>query len=123
METGADRETRSRRLPHCGKPHPACLPRLSAALGKRSLPPHGLAFPTASAPLLPQGRQPVENTRERPELATAHPEAHTIVLVGSGGADCEGGNRKAISKERTRPLTITFIELQRQIHDKLSFQM
>jgi len=37
------------------------------------------------------------------EDCTAHPQALTIVLVGSEGADCEGRNRKAISKEKDRP--------------------
>src|SRR5438132_1982327 len=65
METTSGWKPGSRRLPHCGKPHPAYLPRLSAALGKRSLPPHAPAFPTVTAPLRPRGRQPIENTRER----------------------------------------------------------
>jgi hypothetical protein len=37
------------------------------------------------------------------EDGTAYPEALTIVLVESEGADCKGRNRKAISKEKNRP--------------------
>lgn len=48
------------------KPPPACLQRLSAALGKRYLPPHARAFPTATASLPLRGRQPVENRSETP---------------------------------------------------------
>jgi hypothetical protein len=37
------------------------------------------------------------------EDCTAYPQALTIALVGSEGADCEGRERKAISKEKSRP--------------------
>ena len=37
------------------------------------------------------------------EDCAAHPEALTLVLFGSEGADCKGENRKAISKEENRP--------------------
>jgi hypothetical protein len=37
------------------------------------------------------------------EHCTAHPEALTVVLFGSEGADCKGRNRKAISKGENRP--------------------
>ena len=34
---------------------------------------------------------------------TAHPEALTLVLFESEGADCKGKRRKAISEEENRP--------------------
>jgi hypothetical protein len=34
---------------------------------------------------------------------SVHPEALTIVLFGSEGADCKDENEKAISKGETRP--------------------
>jgi hypothetical protein len=37
------------------------------------------------------------------EDCTAHPEALTVVLFGSEGADCKEGNRKAISEGENRP--------------------
>ena len=37
------------------------------------------------------------------EDCIAHPETLTIVLVRTDGADCKGGDRKAISKEENRP--------------------
>ena len=37
------------------------------------------------------------------EDCTAHPEALTLVLFGSEGADCQGARRKAIRKEENRP--------------------
>jgi hypothetical protein len=37
------------------------------------------------------------------EDCTAHPEALTLVPFGSEGADCKGGDEKAISKEENRP--------------------
>jgi hypothetical protein len=43
------------------------------------------------------------------EDCAAHPQALTIVHVGSGGADCEGRNRKAISKEENRPCLQTLL--------------
>ena len=47
----------------------------------------------------------MENTEHESatEDCTAHPEAFTIVLFGSEGADCKGKDRKAISEEENRP--------------------
>lgn len=43
------------------------------------------------------------DNESEPEDCTAHPEALTIVLFGSEGADCQGKNEKAISEEENRP--------------------
>ena len=43
------------------------------------------------------------NYESATEDCAAHPEALTLVLFGSEGADCKGENRKAISKEENRP--------------------
>ena len=37
------------------------------------------------------------------EDCTAYPEALTVVLFGSKGADCKERDRKAISEEENRP--------------------
>ena len=47
----------------------------------------------------------MESTDDESETedCTAHPQALTIVLFGSEGADCKERRRKAISKEKNRP--------------------
>ena len=47
----------------------------------------------------------MESTDYEPETedCTAHPEALALVLFGSEGADCKGGDRKAIRKAENRP--------------------
>jgi len=34
---------------------------------------------------------------------TVHPEAISVIAIWARGADCEGEDEKAISKEETRP--------------------
>ena len=62
-------------------------------------------FETIDESLAIVSSESMENTdyESETEDCTAQPEALTLIRFRSEGADCEGRDRKAISKEKNRP--------------------
>jgi hypothetical protein len=58
---------------------------------------------TQSLAIVPNGSKEGTDDESAEEDCSAHPEAPTFVVLESEGADCNGEDEKAISKEENCP--------------------